>query len=69
MSIYEAYIVLYKHQLWRLDGDGPATDPKKLTQAITKILKHLYPQLVAEQERLRRDLPATPDIKEQPCQE
>ena len=67
MSIYEAYIVLYKHQEWRLGGNGPATDPKKLTQAITKILKHLYPQLVAEQEdRLRRDLPATPDTKESP---
>jgi len=66
MSIYEAYIVLYKHQAWRLGGDGEATEPKKLTQAITTILKHLYPQLVAEQDRIRRDLPTSPDATEQP---
>lgn len=67
MSIYEAYIVLYKHQMWRLSAkDAEFTDPKKLTQAITKLLKHIYPQLVEEQDKLRQDLPTSPDIKEQP---
>lgn len=51
MTITEAVKILRDHQAWRKGGDGPETDPRKLSEALEWVIKTLESKVASPKRR------------------